>query len=285
MSTRPPCVLCRAHTTIFGKKNGYTLYVCSVCALVFVDPIPQAIDVYGEDYFAGASAGFGYVDYDKDKEPMVPTFEKYLARIAALAQGNTLLDVGAATGFFLHLAREHGFDVYGVEISPFAAARAREKGIRMITGTLADLPESPRFNVITMLDVIEHVKEPREELLRVCSLLEKDGVVIINTPDIGSVYARLMGRRWHLIVPPEHLYYFNRKNIQTLLQECGFEVVSISTVGKRFTLQYIFKMLYMWQGLRIWKYVSNLCEHTWLNRVALPINLRDNMFVIARKKS
>ena len=85
-------------------------------------------------------------------------------------------------------------------------------------------------------------------------------------------------------MPPEHLFYFNRKNFRALLEENGFEVLSILTIGKRFTLQYIFKTLYVWQKLSLWKFLSDVCGGARLRRIALPINLRDNMFVIAHKK-
>jgi 2-polyprenyl-3-methyl-5-hydroxy-6-metoxy-1,4-benzoquinol methylase len=219
----PTCSICGSESIKFSDKRGYSLYRCKACSFVFVHPIPDSTHVYGEDYFAGAVAGHGYVNYEGDKEPMVPTFEKYVRSIQALAPAHgRLLDVGAATGFFLEIARRFGFEVYGVEISAFAAEKASEKGIPMITGTLADVPPTPKFNVLTMLDVIEHVSDPKSELSRAHSLLEKDGVLIINTPDIGSMYARLMGKNWHLIVPPEHLFYFNRANMRLDSRENWF---------------------------------------------------------------
>lgn len=285
MDKNPDCILCGAASDIFGHKNGYTLYTCRSCNLTFVYPVPNASEVYGEGYFTGASLHSGYANYDADKEAMVPTFEKYLKRIEPLVPGKRLLDVGAATGFFLQIAQRFGFDVYGVEISSYASGQAIKKGIPMVTGTLGDVPATPLFDVITIFDVIEHVGDPYAECLQANTLLKKGGVLVINTPDIGSFYARLMGKKWHLIIPPEHLFYFNRKNMRLMLEKTGFEVVSITTIGKRFTPQLIFKTLYVWQKLSIWKYLSDFCERTPLRHIAIPINLYDNMFVIARKKT
>ena len=276
-------MLCGSASDFFASKNGHTLYTCRACRLSFVDPVPDSTKVYGEDYFSGARKGFGYVDYDTDKEPMVPAFKKYLNLIERFSKGKRILDVGAATGFFLRIAKDAGFDPYGVELSAYAAGRATEKGIPTITGTLSDVPATAPFDVITMLDVIEHVSNPVAEITKANELLQRGGLLVINTPDIGSLYARLMGPRWHLIVPPEHLFYFNRANIRTLLEQKCFEVLVVSTVGKHFTLPYIFKTLYAWQKLQVWRFLSAWCERSWLRRVALPINLRDNMFIIARK--
>jgi 2-polyprenyl-3-methyl-5-hydroxy-6-metoxy-1,4-benzoquinol methylase len=210
--------------------------------------------------------------------------DEYIRRIKTLISlPARLLDVGAATGFFLDIARKHGFQVSGVEISAFAAEEGRKKGIDMITGTLHQIPQERSFEVITMFDLIEHVSDPRAEIALSKKLLTKDGLLVINTPDIGSLYARIMGRKWHLIVPPEHLYYFTRTNMKMLLEEEGFKVLSIGTVGKRFTLAYIFKTLYTWQKLSLWKHLSHWFERGKLANVALPVNLYDNMFVIARK--
>jgi 2-polyprenyl-3-methyl-5-hydroxy-6-metoxy-1,4-benzoquinol methylase len=284
---KPGCVVCGSHErSLYTQKHGHTIYTCHACDLKYVDPIPGSSEVYSEDYFAGAEKGFGYVDYDKDKEPMVPTFDEYLERIESLtnAEHPKLLDVGAATGFFLDLAKKRGFDVHGVEISSFAAAQGREKGLDVRSGTLADLGREESYDVITLLDVIEHVSDPRVELKRVYEHLSAEGLLVINTPDAGSLYARAMGARWHLIVPPEHLYYFNRNNMVRLLEDEGFDVLVVSTIGKKFTPQYIFKMLYMWQKLGIWRWLSSLSNRRPFSGMWIPINLRDNMFVIARKQ-
>ncbi len=281
------CPLCSAPAPVFFmRKNNCTLYVCMSCKLWFVYPIPNLSEVYSQDYFTGAHGGFGYADYDRDKKPMISTFERYLQRIEKYALGHgKLLDIGAATGFFLSIAKRFGFEPYGVELSDYAAEEGRKKGLSIITGTLADVPPDPLFDVITILDVIEHVADPRDEILRAHALLKSGGIYAINTQDTGSLYARILKRRWHLIVPPEHLYYFSRANITLLLAQCGFEVLEISTIGKRFSLPYIFTTLYAWQKLSIWRWLAQLSERGWLAKIYLPINLGDNMFVIARKLS
>lgn len=280
------CPLCGASApAFFMRKNNCTLYACPACKFWFVYPVPGVADVYTKEYFTGAQSGFGYVDYDRDKKPMVSTNERYLQHIEKYLPGRgRLLDVGAATGFFLSIVKRFGFDPYGVEMSDYAAAAARGKGLPVITGTLTDVPSAPLFDVITMIDVIEHVADPRSEVMRVRGLLKNGGIFAIDTQDTGSLYARILRRRWHLIVPPEHLNYFNRENIALLLTQCGFEVLEITTIGKRFSLPYIFTMLYSWQKLSFWKILARACERGWLSRLQIPINLGDTMFIIARKK-
>jgi len=280
------CRLCgKAESQFFLRKNNCDIYTCTSCGSKFVSPIPSSTEIYSEDYFTGAGKGFGYTNYDADKQVMVPVFEDYMRQIIALRPSKGMLfDIGAATGFFLAIAGRFGFEVAGVEISDFAASAARAKGIDVATGTLETISDvSERYDVVTMLDVIEHVADPRVELSRVHTLLKPNGLLVINTPDVGSLYARLLGRGWHLLVPPEHLYYFNRSTMRTVLEESGYRVLVVKTIGKKFTLPYIFKTLYMWQRLGVWKWLLHISQHTWLRSIALPVNLFDNMFVIAEK--
>lgn len=251
---------------------------------MFVDPLPSSTsDVYDASYFSGAEGGYGYVNYEEDKEPMIPVFQKYLARIErAAGKKGTLLDVGAATGFFVRLAHQEGFSAQGIEISEHAAALGRKNGLHVETGTLSNV--TGVFDVITMLDVIEHVPDPRAEINRAYALLNSGGILILNTPDAGSLFARVLGKRWHLIVPPEHLYYFNRRNLSRLLEEEGFEVEQVTTIGKSFTLKYIFKTLYKWTKLRLFDVYARWFGYGALSRLAIPLNLHDNMFILARRK-
>ncbi len=278
------CPLCGSSATaLYAQKNNHDVYSCASCGFLFVSPLPESVEVYDASYFSGAEKGFGYVDYDADKVPMIPTFNSYLELIkrAGIEKG-TLLDIGAATGFFMSLAQEKGFEVSGIEVSDYAAEKGRKKGLNIQTGELALFPQGT-FDVVTMLDVIEHTRNPKATLLEARRLLKIGGLLVINTPDAGSLVARTFGKRWHLIVPPEHLHYFSKKNMTEQLRQMGFEICVETTIGKQFTFKYIFKTLYAWQGFIVWKWLQNLFSYPLLSKMYIPLNLGDNMFVIARK--
>ncbi len=273
------------NTVLFTKKNGHDIHRCIACGLIFVDPIRTAPkEIYSKDYFEGASRGFGYVNYDEDKEPMRSVFLKYLDLIGVELGGKkgTLLDVGAATGYFVALAKDRGFDAEGVDISEHAAAAGRALGRAVRTGTIDDVHGT--FDCITMLDLIEHVPDPRAVLIKASELMRSGGVLIINAPDAGSLVARTLGPRWHLISPPEHLHYFDRSNMRKLLSEEGFDVARITTIGKWFTFKYIFKVLNRSTHIALFQKISSFFSRTSLARLSIPANLHDNMFVVARKK-
>lgn len=287
------CVFCSGtEHHLFTVKDGFSLYRCARCGHGSILPLPlDTSRVYTQDYFEGAQNGFGYVDYDRDKEPMRSLFEQSLSRVEQLVdtagseQKGKVLDVGAATGFFLDIARKRGWEVRGVEISDFAANIARRKGVEVTTGTLTDVQDAPEsFDLITLWDVIEHMQNPLEELVRATALLHPGGVLLMTTPDWGSQYARLLGKKWHSIVPPEHLHYFTRASMRLALKKAGLQEVDISGPAKSFTLSYVCQMLSRWQGPFLWgKVVRFLARHPKLGELPIRIPLRDNMLVFARK--
>jgi 2-polyprenyl-3-methyl-5-hydroxy-6-metoxy-1,4-benzoquinol methylase len=285
----PPCHICGGqHIVFFSEKNGFRMYQCMNCDLMFVSPMPTSQDLaamYTEEYFKNIDKkdSHGYTDYDRDKEPMRRAFVRALQKIESRTQGRTIFDVGAATGYFLDVAKTRGWKTKGSEISQYGAEVASRRGHEMMYGDLPTMPNLPVVDAVTMWDVLEHLPDPRSFCKTINKMLPVGGIFVINTPDKMSRWARLLGKRWQLIVPPEHVHYYAPKNIKILLEQCGFEVVEISRMGKTFSLPYVFKMLWSWQRLWIWNWLAKLSDNPVLRRVKLPINLRDNMFVLARK--
>jgi SAM-dependent methyltransferase len=277
------CPLCGSSARLWVTRFDHDVFRCS-CGLGFVYPLPDATTIYNEDYFTGAKEGFGYTEYDRDKEPMRPTFVSFIEKFRTFAPKGRLLDVGAATGFFADIARKEGYDAEGVEISAYAAEEGRKKGLVMFTGTLSSVPKTNPYAVITMFDLIEHVNDPLEELRSAAALLVPQGILVINIPDFSSATARLLGKHWHAIVPPEHLYYYTRANITAFLERAGFTVLEISAPAKRFTLPYIFKTAKKWTGHSLFETLEEWAMKSAIADRPIPLNLYDNAFIIARKK-
>lgn len=283
------CHVCRsADVAPYATVHGYELQKCTACALLFVSPLPteeEIAAVYSTGYFQHEEGDdvFGYADYDQDKESMRPTFEKYLDVIESRTSGKTLFDVGAATGFFLDIAAARGLKTGGNDIAEYAVEAGKKKGHEMWLGDLTELEIPQKYAVVTMWDVLEHVRNPRQTMQSVFDLVEEDGVVVINTVDAKSWWARALGKRWNAIVPPEHLHYFAPNNVTALLEEVGFTDVWVTKIAKKFSLPYIFKTLHRWQGLKIWNWLAAKTDRGWLRTLAIPVNLRDNMVVFATK--
>ncbi len=283
------CIACdNSKHIFFSRKNSFTLYKCVECSKIVINPIPKSFDnVYNQEYFSGAKNGFGYVNYDKDKEAMKNVFHKYLDKIEQYIINNKnkkILDIGAATGFFMKIAISKGFKIKGIEYSKDAAESGKKNGLNISVGTIEDYDsKKEKFDVVTMFDVIEHIPNPKFSIKAVSNLLVKNGLLLINTPDSGSFFAKLMGSKWHLIVPPEHIHYFNKKSLITLLESNGFEIVEYTKIGKKFTLEYVSSMLARWTNVAVFDSTTNMLKKSFIGQLSIPINLRDNMFVMARK--
>jgi len=270
----------------FTRKNQHDIFCCKLCKLIFVWPLLQnTANIYSGDYFKGANNGFGYVNYNQDKLAMLPTFKRYLDKIEeALPNRGNLLDVGAATGCFVKMAEDGGWKAEGLEISQYAVDQARKQNSNVRQGILSTADYQPEsFDLVTLWDVIEHLSDPRSTISMIYNILKRGGAIAINTPDTSSFFAKLTGKYWHLLVPPEHLICFNPFNLGDLLKRSGFEVLSTHKMGKKFTLQYVSQTLYRWQKLFVWKMLAEFFKNNKIGKLSVPVNLRDNFLIIARK--
>ena len=164
------------------------------------------------------------------------TAQRRLARaIRLLGSGPTprLLDVGCSSGSLLAVAREMGFSAAGVETAPAAAASARQAGFEVFSGRLQDAHyDSDGFDVITLIELIEHVADPLELLHSCRQLLRPGGVALINTPNAASWTARVLHGRWEgfsLTRLGGHICFYSPATIRVLAARTGFNVESIST--------------------------------------------------------
>lgn len=277
------CTVCGGTSRYWFSKNGHDLHRCTRCRLLFVHPVPATVErIYDQDYFCGATHGHGYGDYDADKQAD-PAFGKYLDVLErARPEKGRLLDVGAATGRFVEAAAARGWKAAGVEVSDYAAGQGRERGLDVKTGILQEqhYPDAA-FDVVTMWDVFEHVGDPHTVLDEVRRILSKGGLLALNLPDAGSTYARLVGKRWQLIVPPEHLVLYNPRNLSFVLKRHGFDVQQVRRIGKSFRPSYVAQVLSTVRGSAGLKRLATRLRGSKIDKLSLPINARDNMFVLA----
>jgi SAM-dependent methyltransferase len=265
-------------------RGGFRLVRCANCGLLFVNPqAPESEtnELYNRSYFDRRNIGAIAPDPEA-----VRAFRQLsgLQRLAEIHRWRRppgrLLDVGCGEGFFLDVAQQQSWSCDGVELSEFAAASAVASGVGTIfQGTLrAASFDSSSFDVVTMFDVIEHFHDPVAELAEIRRILKPNGLLYLLTPDVESSAARLMGRYWFEIKPPEHLFYFTRSSITRLLRKAGFTGISTHSGGKVLTLDYIALVL---SSSAPW--LSNLLRLStgWLPIYRRPISFRSG-FVLAQ---
>jgi 2-polyprenyl-3-methyl-5-hydroxy-6-metoxy-1,4-benzoquinol methylase len=228
---------------MFDKADHHFVR-CATCGLERISPQPTdetLAQIYGAHYY---DAWGQHEDEATVAGLKTRTFSFILDKLPPPAPGARLLDCGAATGFLLEVARERGYEPYGIELSEFGAAALAEKfGAdhvhhgELSTASFAGVSKGD-FAVVTMCDYLEHVRDPRQTLEQARELLGPGGVLMITTPDAGSASRRLLREGWtHYKV--EHLFYFNQRNLRRLLAAIGFRDVQFHTLWKTLTLDYI----------------------------------------------
>ncbi len=138
-----------------------------------------------------------------------------------------VLDVGCGGGLFLRLLKERAVRVLGLDSSPQAAAVAWRNGVPAVCASLEQAPLADQScAAITMFHVLEHLYEPQRYLRRARELLRPEGRLIIQVPNASSWQFLLLGENWNGLDVPRHLTNFRQKDIETLLECCGFQIVA-----------------------------------------------------------
>lgn len=253
---------------------------------MFVCPQPtksELMEIYSGDYFlrGGKYEGLGQT------EIVNPGRQNDLAKLEFVSHykaGGRLLDIGCAFGEFLKLAQEKGYNVSGVEVSEPAAEYAKETlGLEVFNCELASANlGSKEYDIITMWDVIEHLDDPGATLSEVSRLLRPGGMVIISTGDSSSKWARLTGRYWHLLTPPQHLFFFNPVSLTKVLEMNGLFEREIVYMGKKAALNFILFKARESFGPIVWP-LALLVKVTGLEKHQITVNLRDIMTCVAEK--
>ena len=254
----------------YGSR--WSFYSCIHCGYVFSNPSIPAAELLR--FYAQLDDR----EYAEEEVGRGRNFSAILNRLDDFPlPGKRLLDVGAASGIFLNLARKRGYEILGIEPSRSLAADARKRyGIELFVGTLEELRDERKFSVVTLLDILEHLSDPDGFMGRVSALTEEGGILVVVTPDIDSLAARLAGKKWwHFRIA--HIAFFNRRSLRFLLEKNGFEIVDRRRYAWNFSLFYlltrIFPRLKSFRSLQIK-----------LKKLHLKLPLRDSWEIYARKR-
>ncbi len=145
-----------------------------------------------------------------------------------------LLDVGCGSGRFLAAMRRAGWQVWGIEPDPQAAAAALERyGIEVGAAGIeqARLPAGS-FDAVVLSHVIEHVADPLALLSACRGVLRPGGVLALSTPNVASRGHRRFGPQWLHLDVPRHLLLFSQASLAALLERAGFERPTVVSAAK-----------------------------------------------------
>lgn len=241
------CVLCgerattvEANFSTFLDLPGHSearVRRCCSCDMLFLDPYPnpeKLEQLYSEAYFevdnaAGLTGSGSHVDYAHVVRQRMAKFQATVELLARFVPAPArLMDVGAATGEFLDVARRAGYQVSGVELSSFAAEKAREQfGFDLFVGPLEAYETETRFDVVHLSHVMEHLVEPHRSIEKLDELLSERGVIYIEVPFqwnwAEQIHHRLGHRQRFTAFSVHHRSFFRPATLRDLFLRHGFE--------------------------------------------------------------
>lgn len=215
---------------LVARVADYTLVECADCGLAFIADPPDPASL--------AAMYQGEADYHTElHDPHSPAFarmsgvaDEHLAFVRRWASQGRLIDIGCSTGLFVDRARGAGFDATGAEFSAASARFAREHfGLTVTDGDIHAVDAAPEtVDILTMFDVIEHVRDPAGDIAAAYRLLKPGGLFILSTPNIDGLFPRasqplagVLGH-WPHPEPPWHLYQFSVRTLSAMLEKRGF---------------------------------------------------------------
>jgi 2-polyprenyl-3-methyl-5-hydroxy-6-metoxy-1,4-benzoquinol methylase len=208
------------------------------CGLMFAFPQldDQALEAaYRKHYYPHPQTGVP--EYENTPEQFLrQVFDRANTQLAPLA-GKSLLDFGCGVGRLCRVARNYGMRTVGIEVDANArdmASRDERLEVFADVKTLKAAQAGTKFDVITMWDVVEHLRQPWRELAELSELLAPGGWLLLSTPNANCLRAVLERGRWINMVNPTHFYYFTGKSLKAALSRAGLSRASQWAVPLRY---------------------------------------------------
>jgi len=216
-------------------------------------------------------------DYESTRTQRALQAKKLVNRVVRYKACGDWLDVGAGSGILVEQAQKRGFNSVGIEPSVALCDKARVLNLPVVNGVLPHVEIGHHYDVVTLIDIVEHVTDPYSLILAARAAMSDDGVCIVVVPDVQSMAARVMGWRWwHYRIA--HVGYFDQHNMTKLLNRGGLEVVNISRPSWYFPVSYLLD--------RVLSYVpvfSRLSAPKALDNITIPLNLYDSLCFVCKK--
>lgn len=263
MATAAPVCRCcgSAAVTLRGRKQGeflrrdFDYFVCGNCGFMFVEPF-SGFEIYNDAYYRGHGPD-PYVDYETEYndwrrsdrglefDDMARIAEEHLsgggdrspsdprtprgAVPAAPASPLRWLDFGCGAGAFLKYLRERGsfagrsLELTGHDVGSYAELLKTRDGFRILDLDQLSREPDARYDVISMIEVLEHLPAPLEPLRLVARLLKPGGLLLLTTGNLASPIARRQGIHYRYCAPEIHVSLFNPRCLERLYRQVGLE--------------------------------------------------------------
>ncbi len=221
------------------KSDKIDLYICNDCDLIFRKEGPQDLPgVIYENYYQKKTGG----RFNFGLESLIRWFRFNRAwKIhRTYPQATSILDIGSGRGFVLYYLKKyfHFKRVVGTQISKPALEFSRNKlGLEVYGHDLLDIDfREQKFDMVTMLHVLEHVTKPEEYIQKIYELLNDKGKLIIEVPNFNAWTRHLTGKYWLSLDPEHHLTFFTPNSLIKLLEKHGLKIKKMNTFSFEYSI-------------------------------------------------
>jgi 2-polyprenyl-3-methyl-5-hydroxy-6-metoxy-1,4-benzoquinol methylase len=265
------CIICgksnwdrlyESHDRLYNVKGIFFTVRCRTCKLIRTDPQLKSTGLKKYyppsryySYSAAPKPGFfgrlrSYLILHLNRPTPLSRLLEIFIRVPAMPHNvstGKILDIGCGSGDTLSLLKSVGWDVYGLDIDNGAIKVARERGLDKVSlGSYEDLKKYPDnyFDAIRLYHVIEHLDNPENCLKLAHKKLKPGGEIIIGTPNISSLVARIFRQYWYNLDCPRHLYLFSPQTLRALVLNSKYKTPKIrfcSAAGWVGSIQYVFE--------------------------------------------
>jgi len=230
------CPFCDSKSfVVLSSERGLGIVKCNSCELIYTNPRPGDSE---QNYFQNVDTFFeearlifrGKKSHHRDKN-----YEFELRKIKKVKPSGKLLDIGTYMGFFLRKARDFGYETEGIEPSPSVSLIAQKEFSLKIHNTFLEDVKLPakNYDIITLIDVFEHVKHPKAMLAKCHELLKDDGILVIKVPNGAYNYLKqnlssFGGKqiRTDIWNAREHVVHYTQKTFAKMAASAGFRIDS-----------------------------------------------------------
>ncbi len=236
---------CKEEKTILFVKNGYPIKECKTCGHRFIeikDANTHLTEVYSDDYFYGGKQG--YPNYLESQELLLKAGVRYAKIVGKYRSKGEMLDVGSAAGFILKGFESEGWLCHGIEPNDTMASYGREiLKLDIQTGTLESYSTARKFDLVTLIQVVGHFHDLDKALQNVADLLTPDGLALVESWDMKSAVAKLMGRNWQEYSPPSVVHWFSGKTIKQSFEHYGLKLIGSGRPVKKIRMVHALSLL------------------------------------------
>lgn len=225
------CPACQKEKSItIGVKNNYQLEKCGDCGTIFAEVSLESEKTVGEiqdlyDHY------YDFANYKLPKAAEI-SLQKIVNSFTDFRQTGNFVDIGFGEGGMLSVAEKNGWKCFGTELSPHSLEYGESRGWTVSKDAFSDdrFPKNG-FDVVTMVELIEHVPNPDFFLETAYKLLRPNGLLFLTTPNPQSVNQRFLGTEWSVISPPEHITLWSTRGLKQALERNNFTVQKFRTDG------------------------------------------------------